>query len=70
MQFWSVNFPDLFIRHRNFQGVTAQGDGPATDFAFHLVPGLSGPNGVFFRSVNFPDHFLRHRDAARGRAGA
>lgn len=62
MQFRSFNFPDHFMRHRNFLGEISrkQDGGPAEDFAFLVVD--RGQGRVSLRSVNFPDRFLRHRD--------
>ena len=62
MQFRSFNFPDHFIRHRNFLGEISRKDagGPADDFNFVVVD--RGQGRVSLRSVNFRDRFLRHRD--------
>ncbi|KAA2264705.1 hypothetical protein F0L68_06335 [Solihabitans fulvus] len=57
--FQSVNFPDRFIRHRDFKGELTVKDDPGEDFAFALVHGLSG-SGYSFQSLNFPDHYLRN----------
>ncbi|WP_261566298.1 AbfB domain-containing protein [Frankia gtarii] len=58
--FQSFNFPDHYIRHRNFAGeLTPQGE-PIEDFAFALLSRRQGR--VTFRSQNFPDRVLRHRN--------
>ena len=59
-EFRSINFPDHFIRHRNFLGELTMKEGPAKDFVFTLEQ--RGPQLVALRSVNFPDRCLRHRD--------
>lgn len=60
-RFRSFNFPDHFIRHRNFQGELTRVEGPADDFLFTVVP-RGQQHLVALRSVNFPDRYLRHRD--------
>jgi len=63
--FQSVNYPDRFIRHRNFLGyldrVVATDKVARQDATFHIVPGLAGKCSSF-ESINYPDHFLRHQD--------
>jgi hypothetical protein len=65
-QFQSVNFPDHFIRHRDFLGeLTREVVGESADFSFQLVNRGHDQQGrqlVSLRSVNFPDRYLRHRD--------
>jgi len=60
--FRSVNFPDRFIRHRNFGGVleSVQARLDSLDATFVLMPGLANPRGFSFQSVNFPGYYLRH----------
>ncbi len=59
-EFRSHNFPDHFVRHRNFQGELTRKDGSTEDFAFTMV--RRGEHQVAIRSVNFPDRYLRHRE--------
>jgi alpha-L-arabinofuranosidase B-like protein len=66
-QFRSVNFPDHFIRHRDFLGELNKETvgGELGDFSFQLVNrghDQEGRQRVSLRSVNFPDRYLRHRD--------
>lgn len=58
----SVNFPDRFIRHRNFLGeITPIASAlDRADSSFFVVPGLADNNAVSFRSVNFERGYLRH----------
>lgn len=58
--FESLNFPNHFIRHLNFQGELTTFGGSIQDFAFSLVRRASGQ--VALRSTNFRDRFLFHRD--------
>lgn len=58
--FQSFNFPNRFIRHRNFVGELTPDGTPRDDFSFMVVDRGSGR--VSLRSANFPDRFLRHRD--------
>ncbi|MFB9269623.1 AbfB domain-containing protein [Bradyrhizobium erythrophlei] len=61
--FKSLNFPDRFIRHRNFLMFVE----PATnalsinDSAFRVVSGLAG-SCHSFESRNFPGFFIRHQN--------
>jgi Alpha-L-arabinofuranosidase B (ABFB) domain len=61
--FQSVNFPDRFIRHRNFLGfiepITDQQ--AAKDAIFVSVPGLAGKCHSL-QASNFPGFFLRHQN--------
>jgi hypothetical protein len=65
ISFESVNYPDRFIRHRNFLGyvdpVVVTDKLGRQDATFHVVPGLAGKCSSF-ESINYPDHFLRHQD--------
>ncbi len=60
----SMNFPDRFIRHQNFEGelhpISTQLDREDATF---LVPdgNLGDSRPVVLRSVNFPFHVLRHQ---------
>jgi len=59
MQFQSFNFPNRFIRHRNFEGeITQRGIGPSDDFNFTIVERSRGR--VSLKATNVPGHFLRH----------
>jgi hypothetical protein len=63
MSWQSVNFPDRFIRHRNFLGfVEPVNDQQAgKDANFVSVPGLAGKCHSY-ESKNFPGFFLRHEN--------
>jgi Alpha-L-arabinofuranosidase B (ABFB) domain len=64
VSFSSHNFPDRYIRHRNFFGYLEPiGDDLARkDATYKLVAGLTNRNCTSFESVNFPGHFLRHEN--------
>ena len=57
------NFPDRFIRHRNFLGelTPIQSDLDRNDTTFGSED-LQIGSAVSFRSVNFPTFVLRHQD--------
>jgi hypothetical protein len=59
----SLNYPGLFIRHRNFLGELTRiaTDLDRKDASFRLVPGLADRNLVSFESVNYPGYYLRHQ---------
>jgi hypothetical protein len=59
-RFRSANYPDRYIRHRNFIGELTPKDQLEADFQFALVS--RGPGLVALRSVNFPDRYLRHQN--------
>lgn len=58
----SMNFPGLFIRHRNFLGELTRitSDLDRKDASFRIVPGLADRRFVSFESVNYPGYYLRH----------
>jgi hypothetical protein len=60
----SLNYPDLYIRHKNFAGYleTANDDLSAKDASYKLVPGLANKNCTSLESINFPGYFLRHQN--------
>jgi Alpha-L-arabinofuranosidase B (ABFB) domain len=69
----SLNFPDRYIRHRNFLAfidpIGAHDGVGRQDGTFEVISGLAGlidpqlaGRCSSFRSVNFPHHFLRHQD--------
>jgi hypothetical protein len=63
----SKNFPNLFLRHRDFRVRLEAPNGPndqlfLKDSTFFLVPGLADASAVSFQSFNFRDRFLRHRN--------
>jgi hypothetical protein len=63
--FVSYNFPDRFIRHRNFIGEIGPRNTPLErqDSSFRAVAGLAGAQGSFsFESINVPNHYLRHQN--------
>jgi hypothetical protein len=59
----SLNYPGLFIRHRNFLGELTRiaTDLDRKDASFRLVPGLANRSLVSFESVNYPGYYLRHQ---------
>ncbi|MEG3789406.1 AbfB domain-containing protein [Lysobacter sp. CCNWLW3] len=63
--FQSQNYPDRFIRHRNWLGelTPVASDLDRADATFFIRrPGLSGTAGsVSLESVNYPGHYLRHQ---------
>jgi hypothetical protein len=63
--FTSWNFPDRYIRHRNWlcyiEPIGVGDKVGQKDATFRRVPGLAG-KGSSFESVNFPGHFLRHQN--------
>ena len=64
VSFRSYNFPDRYIRHKNFLGYLEPiNDEPGSkDATYRLVPGLGNSKCTSFESVNFPGHFLRHEN--------
>lgn len=60
--FRSVNFPDRYLRHKNFELWLDERDGSELfddDTTFAL---FSFNGAINFRSLNFPDHAMRHKD--------
>jgi hypothetical protein len=59
----SLNFPGLFIRHRNFLGELTRINSnlDRQDASFRIVPGLANSNLISFESVNYPGYYLRHQ---------
>ena len=67
VSFKSVNYPDRWIRHYNFEGridpIDPNDTAGLKDATFILRPALSGtPGAVSFELVNYPGFFLRHED--------
>lgn len=65
ISFKSVNYPNKFIRHRNFLGelTTISSALDKKDASFKVVPALNGKKGyVSFESVNYPGYYLRHQN--------
>jgi hypothetical protein len=60
----SYNFPDMYVRHRNFLGelTTVVSDLDKADASFELTPGVDDPTGVSFASYNATGQYLRHQD--------
>lgn len=60
--FQSLNYPDRYIRHRNFlvelTAVSSELD--KKDASFKVVKGLWGNETISFESVNYPGYYLRH----------
>ncbi len=61
--FRSWNYPDRYIRHREYLGfiepIADDDEVGRKDATFRSVPGLAG-KCTSFESVNFPNYFLRH----------
>ncbi|QLE54941.1 AbfB domain-containing protein [Nostoc sp. TCL26-01] len=62
--FSSYNFPDRYIRHRNYLGYIepVNDELGRKDATFRLRNGLANSKCTSFESINFPGHFLRHQD--------
>ena len=63
ISFESVNFPDHYLRHVNFQLFLAPKEDSEVfknDSSFFIRDGLSDKKYVSFESFNFPNHFIRH----------
>ncbi|WP_306213731.1 AbfB domain-containing protein [Actinoplanes sp. RD1] len=58
----SVNYPGLFVRHRNFRILLTRPDGAADATFCTEQGGSAAAGGLLLRSVNFPDR----RIAAHG----
>ncbi|QGZ47928.1 1,4-beta-xylanase [Streptomyces sp. QHH-9511] len=58
----SLNYPDRYVRHADFDVRIDAGISPAQDARFRLRPGLADSGAVSFESVNYPGYFLRHVD--------
>lgn len=61
--FSSYNYPERYIRHRNFFGYieTTSDELGRKDATYRLVPGLAG-KCTSFESLNYPGYFLRHQN--------
>lgn len=59
----SHNYPDHFLRHRDFLGelTTLSSDLDRKDANFKIVPGLADGSYISFESLNYPGYFLRHQ---------
>jgi hypothetical protein len=60
----SYNFPDFYIRHRNFLGEisTISSTLDKQDATFKIVTGLADSNCISFQSQNNPGAYLRHQE--------
>lgn len=68
MSVQAFNFPDHYLRHRNFVGelTRAVNDLDRADATFFTVNGASAPGvgqGVQFRALNWPRFYLRHQES-------
>lgn len=65
VSFESVNYPNYYLRHQNFQIKLHKKEEEDDDFkedaTFQIKPGLANPVMVSFESVNFPKYFI-HSD--------
>lgn len=57
----SVNFPDRFVRHRDYLGELTEvvSDLDRVDATFDMVRGFADHRLLSFGSVNFPGYYLR-----------
>ncbi|EHC19636.1 alpha-L-arabinofuranosidase B [Fischerella thermalis JSC-11] len=62
--FSSYNFPDHYIRHKNYLGYIEpiSDELGKKDATYRLIPGLANSQCNSFESVNFPGYFLRHEN--------
>ncbi|MGW0396485.1 family 43 glycosylhydrolase [Streptomyces sp. NPDC003002] len=58
----SFNYPDHYIRHREYRGKLEAGVTNLADSQFRTVTGLAGSGTVSLESANFPGHYLRSRN--------
>lgn len=60
----SLNYPDRFIRHKDFKGelMKISTDQDKKDATFKIVPGLADNTMISFESVNMPGYYLRHEN--------
>ncbi|GAA4928948.1 hypothetical protein GCM10023334_035560 [Nonomuraea thailandensis] len=58
----SVNFPDRYVRHVDFDVRIDANVSPAADSQWRIVPGLADSSAVSFESSNYPGYYLRHFD--------
>ena len=61
----SVNYPDRFIRHEDYQLWLDPNDGSdlfKNDATFQRRPGLADERLISFESVNYPGYFVRHKN--------
>ncbi|MBW4080007.1 RICIN domain-containing protein [Paenibacillus sp. S150] len=57
----SFNYPDRYLRHKNYRVQINTNINPAQDSEFKIVTGLMDTNGASFESINIPGYFLRVR---------
>jgi hypothetical protein len=60
----SLNYPDLYIRHKNYLGYieNTNDDLSKKDASYKMVPGLANSSCASLESINFPGYFLRHQN--------
>ena len=60
----STNFPGMFVRHQNWQGLLTKlsSDLDYKDATFTLDSGLSGGRTVSLQSAEYPGYYLRHKN--------
>ncbi|RRJ65754.1 1,4-beta-xylanase [Paenibacillus oralis] len=58
----SYNFPNMYVRHQNYDARIDENVSPSTDQYWQIVPGLAnnGTDYVSIKSVYFPGYYLRH----------
>jgi hypothetical protein len=65
LSFQSVNYPDRFVRHKNYQLWLDPNDGSDlfnSDATFRRRPGLADDRFISLESVNYPGCFIRHKN--------
>ncbi|MEU9103903.1 family 43 glycosylhydrolase [Streptomyces xanthophaeus] len=58
----SLNYPDRYVRHREFRARLDADVRNLADSQFRTVPGLAGGGTVSMESANFPGSYLRERN--------
>ncbi|MFF3613170.1 family 43 glycosylhydrolase [Streptomyces sp. NPDC002580] len=58
----SYNFPDRYVRHREFRARIDTNVTALADSQFRVVTGLAGTGTVSLESANHPGYYLRHKN--------
>jgi|GEM_PF-1380669 len=60
----SYNYPDRFIRHKEFLGelTVITSDLDKKGATFKIVPGLADNTQISFESIDYPGYYLRHEN--------
>ncbi|MEU2586400.1 family 43 glycosylhydrolase [Streptomyces avermitilis] len=62
VRFSSYNFPDRYIRHRDFRARIEANVTNLADSQFRVVTGLAGSGAISLESANYPGYYLRHKN--------